>query len=167
MPNATIRDATAADREALVDLKLEMNRAEYAARPSNATLKSDRDLSRDAAAAGVLAYWGRVHGNRGRFLVAEIDGAIVGCVCWYRGQASASVKHQYREQGTISGLVVSATTRRSGLGRLLLAEAERQIKSAGLSRVALSVIVDNAAAQDLYRKSGYEPTEITMLKALA
>jgi ribosomal-protein-alanine N-acetyltransferase len=50
---------------------------------------------------------------------------------------------------------VSPELRRVGLGGILLGEAERQMKAAGVGRMGLHVAVDNEAAIRFYERLGY------------
>jgi ribosomal-protein-alanine N-acetyltransferase len=52
-------------------------------------------------------------------------------------------------------LVVDPAARGRGLGRVLLADAERQARRAGCSGLRLEVRQDNAAANALYAAAGY------------
>ena len=57
--------------------------------------------------------------------------------------------------GYVVTIDVSPELRRVGLGGVLLAEAERQVKAAGVGRMGLHVAVDNEAAIRFYERLGY------------
>jgi ribosomal protein S18 acetylase RimI-like enzyme len=83
------------------------------------------------------------------FLVAEEKGRIVGTVmAGYEGH-----------RGWINYLAVEPSRRRCGLGRLLLAEAERLLRAAGCPKINLQVRTGNAAAMEFYRRIGFVPDD--------
>lgn len=86
----------------------------------------------------------RVHPHL--FLVAEADGRLVGSVmAGYEGH-----------RGWLNYLAVSADYRRQGIGRRLVAEAERLLLAMGCPKLNLQIRTDNPAVVDFYRKLGYQ-----------
>jgi ribosomal protein S18 acetylase RimI-like enzyme len=169
MPAApvTIRPATRADTPALIDLKWEINRAEYAVYPRDGAIPPVLDLSREAAQAGVEDYWACIDAGGGAFLVGELAGDIVCCGCWYGVEAAVSTLPAYRRQAEIGGIVVLPKARGLGLGKIIMAELERQIVNEGISHVRLIVVPGNQHAVDLYRHQGFEDFETLMIKSLS
>ena len=53
-----------------------------------------------------------------------------------------------------------AEDRRRGFALALMREAEARAGSSGAALIGLSVGVDNAPARALYRKLGYQPTDL-------
>jgi len=159
-----LRAATADDRDALIDLRWELNLAERATVPL--PRQDDLDPGRDAAALGMDQIFDRVNRLGGQILVAERDGAILGCVHWHRESASASVKPDRRPQAVLGNLSVTATARGQGIGQALIQEVEAQVKAAGIARLNLNVVAENDRALALYQAQGYGPVEIKMSKAL-
>jgi ribosomal protein S18 acetylase RimI-like enzyme len=87
------------------------------------------------------------------FLVGEQDGRIVGTVmAGYEGH-----------RGWINYLAVEPAAQRRGLGRALMAEAERLLRAAGCPKVNLQVRSTNAAVIAFYRRLGYTVDEVTSL----
>ncbi|HEU0152682.1 MAG TPA: ribosomal protein S18-alanine N-acetyltransferase [Arenimonas sp.] len=86
---------------------------------------------------------------RARWQVAEEDGRVLGygLVLLRRGSA----------RGRLYSLVVDPAARGRGLGRRLLQAAERDAAAAGCTGLTLEVRQDNAAANALYRRAGYDP----------
>ncbi len=79
---------------------------------------------------------------------------------WRAGYAwVAEIREEFtgRRQAFILELYVAPRHRRQGLGRLLLAKAERWAEGRGLKRIALSVAEHNAPARALYVSLDYEP----------
>jgi ribosomal protein S18 acetylase RimI-like enzyme len=78
--------------------------------------------------------------------IAEADGEVVGlCHCW--------------TGNFVKDLVVDAPFRRRGLGAALLTVALREFARRGAGSVDLKTSVENAAAQSLYRRLGFEAVE--------
>ncbi len=63
------------------------------------------------------------------------------------------------DEAHISTLAVHPRWRRRGLGEMLLLALLEQAQEQGAGRATLEVRVSNLAAQDLYRKLGFEVTE--------
>src|SRR5688572_1125094 len=79
------------------------------------------------------------------FLVAERDGTIVGTVmAGYEGH-----------RGWINYLAVAPRRQRIGIGRRLMAEAERLLRAAGCPKINLQVRPDNRAAVAFYERLGF------------
>jgi ribosomal protein S18 acetylase RimI-like enzyme len=87
------------------------------------------------------------------FLVGELDGAVVGTVMvGYDGH-----------RGWINYLGVDPACRRRGLGRALMAEAERRLRQAGCPKVNLQVRTSNADAIEFYRRIGFAMDDVVSL----
>jgi ribosomal protein S18 acetylase RimI-like enzyme len=84
-------------------------------------------------------------------LLAFRDGIAVGMVSAFRDDSRERVF-------LILGMWVAPEVRRQGVGRRLLAEAERWIAAAGGATVELSVTDRSTAARRLYEDAGYRPT---------
>jgi ribosomal protein S18 acetylase RimI-like enzyme len=79
------------------------------------------------------------------FLVASSDGRIVGAVmAGYEGH-----------RGWINYLAVDPTRRRSGVGRTLMAEAERALRAAGCPKINLQVRPENKGVVAFYEAIGF------------
>jgi ribosomal protein S18 acetylase RimI-like enzyme len=91
--------------------------------------------------------------QRELFLVAELDGAIVGSVMGgYDGH-----------RGWANYLAVDVPHRRSGLGRVLMAELETRLRGLGCPKLNLQVRADNAAAIGFYARLGYGQDAVVSL----
>jgi ribosomal protein S18 acetylase RimI-like enzyme len=165
-PNPIFRPATPADTDALVDLKWEINKAEYAAYRADTCIPAFLDLSREAAVLGVQDYWDVIKANGGAFLVGELEGQIVCAGCWYGETALVSTLPQYRRQAGIGSIIVSPSARGLGRGRKIMEALEALIRAEGIEHVRLTVVPGNTAAEALYHSMGFEDFETVMIKAL-
>jgi ribosomal protein S18 acetylase RimI-like enzyme len=87
------------------------------------------------------------------FLVA-VDGAeTIGCVmAGYDGH-----------RGWVNYLAVAPGSRRAGVGRALMAEAERLLRELGCPKVNLQIRAANGAAVSFYEALGYAPDDVISL----
>ena len=89
----------------------------------------------------------------GLFWLAELDGRIVGtAMAGYDGH-----------RGWIYSLGVHPEARRAGVGRALLAEAERALRARGCPKVNLHVISTNAGALAFWRSAGFAQDDVVSL----
>ena len=87
------------------------------------------------------------------FLVAEVDGAIVGTVmAGYDGH-----------RGWINYLGVNPACRRRGIGRALMDEAERLLRAAGCPKINLQVRTANAEAIEFYRSIAFALDDVVSM----
>ena len=87
------------------------------------------------------------------FLVAEVDGRIVGAVmAGYEGH-----------RGWINYLAVEPARQRGGLGRALMAEAEQRLRAVGCPKINLMVRADNAAVIAFYERLGFIQDRVVSL----
>ena len=86
----------------------------------------------------------------GLFLVAEIDGVVVGTLmAGYEGH-----------RGSINYVGVLPGNRKMGIGRALMSEAEKLLIERGCPKINLQVRTDNPEAVEFYRRLGYETFDI-------
>ena len=84
------------------------------------------------------------------FLVAEIDGQVVGTVmAGYDGH-----------RGWVNYVGTLPAFRRRGVGRALMLEAEKRLREAGCPKINLQVRSSNRAAVDFYRSVGFAVDEV-------
>ncbi len=74
--------------------------------------------------------------------------------------------HQGDRYGCILLLYVAPEHRRRGIATALLRQAQHWARGRGDQRLGLQVFANNAAAQSLYRKLGYDTTALWMTQAL-
>ncbi len=133
-----IRPFQAADQEAVVDLWSRCGLL----RPWNDPRK---DIARKLRVQPEL------------FLVLEIRGAVAGTVmAGYEGH-----------RGWINYLAVDPGARQRGLGRALMAEAERLLRERGCPKINLQVRRDNREAMAFYERIGFaEDASVSLGKRL-
>jgi len=85
------------------------------------------------------------------WVVVEIDGLIVGCVC---------IELYSDQTGRISQLGVDAEHREKGLGTWLLAVAEKNIQSLRCTHVYLGVVDFKPEVLRFYRNRGYADSKL-------
>lgn len=91
--------------------------------------------------------------NPEMFLVGLLDGKIV-----------ASVMAGYEgHRGWINYLAVSPEHRQQGLGRRMMAEAERLLRAAGCPKINLQVRTSNAEVLAFYRAIGFVQDDVVSL----
>lgn len=87
------------------------------------------------------------------FLVAEVDGRIVGTVMGgYDGR-----------RGLVYHLAVAKKHRGKGLGNALMDEVEVRLKDRGCIRAYLLVAHDNGGVVDFYKRRAWETMELTIM----
>jgi len=129
-----IRSFQAADRELVVDLWSRCGLL----RPWNDPRK---DIARKLRVQPEL------------FLVVEVEGAIAGTVmAGYDGH-----------RGWINYLAVDPGSRHRGLGRALMAEAERLLRERGCPKINLQVRHDNREAIAFYQRIGFAEDAVVSL----
>ncbi|MDQ1701574.1 MAG: hypothetical protein QOF57_826 [Frankiaceae bacterium] len=87
------------------------------------------------------------------FLVALLDGEVIGSVmAGYDGH-----------RGWINYLAVTPSSRRAGVGRALMSEAERMLCEAGCPKINLQVRGTNDSAVGFYEALGYMTDDVISL----
>lgn len=80
------------------------------------------------------------------------------------GEVVATVMAGYEgHRGWINYLAVAPEHRREGLGRAMMAEAERLLREAGCPKINLQVRAGNEAALAFYRRLGYTVDDVVSL----
>jgi ribosomal protein S18 acetylase RimI-like enzyme len=104
-------------------------------RPQN---NPHKDIARKRAVASDL------------FLIAEVDGRIAGSVmCGYEGH-----------RGWINYLAVDPDFQRRGIGRALMAEAEKKLRAVGCPKINLQVRSTNQQVIAFYRAIGFAVDDV-------
>ncbi len=109
----------------------------------------------------------RIAAHSGCIFVAELEGALIGFVAVLGRVPPDAPDDEPALRGYVSDLVVLPAHRGRGLGRRLLEEAERFVRSLGTTRLDISVLAKNTGAARLYRAFGFEDFRIQLTKWLA
>jgi GNAT superfamily N-acetyltransferase len=93
----------------------------------------------------------------GRCIVADCAGAVVGTVCYYSpGAASASTYLRRTDVAHFGQLAVEPSFQGAGLGRRLIARAERLAKDEGARELALDTAEPATLLVAWYERLGYQ-----------
>ncbi|GAC1606113.1 MAG: hypothetical protein NVS3B21_35840 [Acidimicrobiales bacterium] len=98
----------------------------------------------EVESVGAVLGLARLHQGDGIYLVAWLDGEPL-------GHAHIALS----DPPELQDVAVRPEYRRRGIGSALTAHAEVEARTRGFDRLRLGVSIDNAAAQALYRRSGY------------
>ena len=110
---------------------------------------------------GLTRPWNDPRKDIARKLAVRPDLFLVGVEA---GEIVCSVMGGYDgHRGWINYLAVSPEHRRHGLGRALMAEAERLLLAEGCPKINLQVRSGNAEAIEFYRRVGYGVDEVISL----
>lgn len=154
----SLRPFEESDREAAVGLFVELNQHEF-------EISGDRRTDRGGAEICVDDVIGEL--RKGAVAtVAESDGSVVGLMVWSAKTDNGFMIGSAQRYGLIDDLVVTKTHRGRGIGAMLLMEAERLTRAAGLSRLKLGVLSGNDGAARAYARAGYRDYSRTMIKEL-
>jgi predicted N-acetyltransferase YhbS len=88
------------------------------------------------------------HMRKGRFLVTEAGGRMTGCV-YYESRG---------ERGYFGLLAVHPADKGKGLGRMMVAAVEDELRKAGCQAVDIRVVNLRRELPPFYRRLGYEET---------
>ena len=87
------------------------------------------------------------------FLVATVEDRLVGSVmAGYDGH-----------RGWVNYLGADQSLQGTGLGRLLMDEAETRLKALGCPKINLQIRTENTGVQSFYRRLGYEPDDVVSM----
>ncbi len=159
MPPITLRTALPADRGTVVELIHQLNLFE-------AGLVNDRRRDYEAAEGYYNDLMQRLSRRNGRIVVAVEGGIVVGAMSFSPDQDAAYITDDVRNHGTVTDLIVHEEWRGRGIGQMLLKEAERLTREAGLKRLMIGVLVANERAERTYRDFGFEPYVSILSKEL-
>jgi ribosomal protein S18 acetylase RimI-like enzyme len=91
--------------------------------------------------------------QRELFLVAELDGVVVGVVmAGYEGH-----------RGWVNYLAVDIGQRRRGIGTALMRDVERRLRLLGCPKINLQIRRENAAVQSFYAALGFTDDAVVSL----
>jgi len=147
-----IRPATVQDIGAIVDLFWELDTDAIAAQPEH--------FQRGERSVEYLT--GIVNDGKSDFLVADLNGEIVGFSLLYEKEVKGLSLLVPCRYAYIQDFVVKASHRNRGIGSHLMAESKSWATTRRLDYLRLSVLPDNVDAQRFYRRHGLHEQMITM-----
>lgn len=159
MPSLLIRTFEPQDREPVIALHLALNRHEQ-------TVSGDRALGHENAQACLRDDELKMAEHGGIARVADLDGVVAGYLCCVIVEGGPYLRADLRRSGHVTTLVVDEGHRRLGIARRLLDEAERYAREQGLPSLSVGVLAGNVAAEELYRRFGFAPYAIEMVRRL-
>ena len=159
MSSIALRTALPFDKDKVVELIHRLNVFE-------ADLVGDRRRDYAAAAEYYDELMQRLSRRNGRIVLADAQGLVVAAMGFSLDQDAAYVTDDVRNHGTVTDLIVHNDWRGRGIGQMLLTEAERLTKEAGLRRLVIGALVANERAERTYRAFGFEPYVSILSKEL-
>ena len=155
----TIRPALPEDEPALTEIQ-------HSSGIHHATIDPDRwQVQSLESATRSRRHWHRV-GPRSEGLVAVADGRVVGMIeLWLKRPQDPDGARTPRVKVDL-GLAVSVDWRGRGVGRALMLAAEDWARAHGAERMILDLAANNAGAQRLYERLGYQVEAIAMDKKI-
>jgi ribosomal protein S18 acetylase RimI-like enzyme len=147
MKELVIRDFEERDIEGILDCQEETGRVSFPG------LGFDREKAREFLAAHAGKHPGTIR-------VAEAAGRMAGFIRFQPDEGA------YGRYGLINTIFVDSAHRKRGIGRLLLADAERWFRAAGISRVKATVTRTNAPSMGFFSSQGYGQARIVFGKML-
>jgi GNAT superfamily N-acetyltransferase len=105
--------------------------------------------------------------HQGSFLVADLAGKIAGyCTLLTRCDSSDQADEVFYHYAYVGDLAVLKSERSKGIGSMLVDEAGRIAKAAGINLLRPSVLAPNTAARRFYARRGFAEHVIEVEKAL-
>jgi len=99
---------------------------------------------------------------RCRTFIAELNGQVCGMI-----GTLTHTGHEHNDvSGKITALIVSKKQRRSGIGRALIAAAEKDFVNHGVTRLSLTTRFSREEAHQFYESLGYTGTGFRFAKNL-
>lgn len=154
----TIRRATDADHPALRRTIRALNAYED-------PISHDRDVSEDAAAAGLALLLRRI-AEDGAAFVAEADGDVIGHLFCVIEDAPPYVRPELRRVAVIADAFVAEAWRGQGVFRAMLAHADAHARAAGCRRMLIGVLSGNDRPERIYRAAGFRPYAAELIRDL-
>jgi len=102
--------------------------------------------------------------NRGRILVVEQDGRVVGYTAIQIWDNSEEIHEDSYEFAYISDLVVLDVYRGRGFGRVLLEATESFAKQQGVKLLRIGVLAGNKPVRRMYENCGFDEHKIVLEK---
>ena len=98
------------------------------------------------------------------YFVAVLDGKIVGYINGYIGENSEV--YYYEPVAYLDCLCVDKSVRNKGIGKKLIDEFTKTVKSKGAKYIKLNAFENNIPAVTLYKELGYEEYSVYYMKKI-
>lgn len=154
-----IRPARDDDRDALIEQFQGLNVYEE-------PIIGNRRLDRAGGEESLIAAEKRVAAKDGVRLVAESGGKVVGHLFMVFGSHEVYVRADRRRHAHVTELFVREEARGRGLGRALLAEAERLAVAGGVDHLTIGVLIGNMLAERAYARFGFRSFAAELVKPI-
>jgi len=154
-----IRAATDEDRPALLEQAWQLNIYEE-------PISHDRRIDKTGAEDTLQATLNRVAKSGGKVLVAEMDGRVVGHLFLSFETHPIYVRPELRPYAYIAELFIREEARDRGIGRALVAEAERIAAERGMDKIMIGVLAGNTMAEEAYARYGFRPYSHELVKPI-
>jgi predicted N-acetyltransferase YhbS len=129
---------------------------------SAAVARLIEQLDYDVSAGDVAARLAAMQAEGRVVLVAELDGAVVGCL----STSVMGVLHRPASVGRISMMVVDAGARNRGIGAQMVRAAEETLRGQGCYMVEVTSHMRRGDAHRFYERLGYEKTSVRLMRML-
>ena len=101
----------------------------------------------------------------GMILGLVVDGSFVAYAATRSAESSAVFAWSHRT-AEVETLVVAASARGQGFGRMLLARLRTELRKRGIDELVLHVLSTNQAALEFYRREGFSPYLVLLSDAI-
>jgi N-acetylglutamate synthase-like GNAT family acetyltransferase len=152
------REATPGDVPSLLDL---FDQLREAGPRRSVSIPSDPAAQREAAA---LRFADVIGDPEQRLLVAEDESGLAGMVLCSIGTSTTLVS---APAVVLSHLTVSAKSRRSGVGRVLVAAATNWASDCGIDHVRVAVYAGSREANRFFARLGFAPISVNRVAPVA
>ncbi|HEX8080925.1 MAG TPA: GNAT family N-acetyltransferase [Jatrophihabitans sp.] len=107
------------------------------------------------------AHFEQQQGKAATFLVCWEAGEVLGwALIQWRGCVGENARTAFPHCVEVNHLQVREQHRGRGAGTAILATAEQQARTSGVTQIAVSASFENPNAARLYRRLGYQPTDV-------
>jgi GNAT superfamily N-acetyltransferase len=156
----TVRRMEEADRPVLLRHVRALNLYEDAIAGNRATTEADAVATLDEAL-------GRVAASGGIALVAEAPPGVIGHLVLTLETAPPFIRAEQRRYAYVADAFVQEAWRGHGAFRAMLARAEAHARTAGCGQLMIGVLAGNDLAERVYRRAGFRPYAIELLRDIA
>ena len=147
-----VRPATVDDHPALARLQRDLDAIHARVQPGFFRASVDGPGESQRTLEWVRAALGDPHAA---LIVADEEGVVVGAIRLRLWDSPEDPTVTPARRVNVESLVVASTARRRGIGRALMAEADRWARARGATQVVLTVWEGNDTAERFYRALGF------------